>query len=1006
MSTEVAKKKQVGAVMVVGGGIAGIQASLDLAESGYFVYLVEKSPAIGGTMPMLDKTFPTNDCSMCILSPKLVECGRHLNIEVLTCADVEDVQGEPGNFKVTINKRARYVDVEKCTGCGKCAEECPVEVDDEFNQGISQRKAIYKPYAQAFPNAYAIDKNECIECMMCEDVCQAGAIDHDMEDETVEIEVGSIILCPGFEKFDAEDLNYYGYGRFKNVITSMEFERILSASGPFGGHLIRPSDEKEPEKIAWIQCVGSRNVKEDKGYCSSVCCMYAIKEAVIAKEHSNKKLDTTIFFMDMRTYGKDFEKYYDRAREEQGVEFIRSRIYAIEEAQDGSGNLLIHYADENGKTYDKEFDMVVLSVGLKPQSDSVELGKKLGLDLNRYNFCEPRALTGVESSRPGIYVAGAFSGPKDIPETVMQASAAAGDSEVLLSSERGSLVKVKEFPEEINVYNEVPRVGVFVCHCGINIGGVVNVPDVVEYVKTLPFVVYASEELYACSQDTQAKIKEMINEHNLNRVVVASCSPRTHEPLFQETLREAGLNPHLFEMTNIRDQCSWVHMNEPEAATEKAKDLVRMAVAKATLLDPVQNVTLDVNHSALVIGGGISGMTSALNLAEQGYSVYLIEKEKRLGGIARRIKHDFYDSDVTAYLDDLIKKISNHPLIKVFTGVKIENVTGYIGNFNTTLSNGEEIQHGIAIIATGAVEYKPNEYLYGKDNRVVTQLELGEAIDSGDERVKSAENIVMIQCVGSREKERPYCSRICCNKSMKLALQLKELNPDVNIFILYRDIRTYGFMEDAYRKARQKGVIFVRYTQENKPVVENNDSGNLVVRVSDHVLGEELVIEADLVSLATAIVPVVEDNEKLSKLFKVPLNEDGFFLEAHMKLRPVDFSTDGVFMCGLAHGPKSIEENIAQAKAAAGRACTVLSKDKVEVEGKTSIVNKNKCSGCGVCESVCPFKAISVDKEEKVAVVNEALCKGCGLCASSCRCGALNIKGFSNEQIMAMVSSL
>ncbi|MEW5899400.1 MAG: FAD-dependent oxidoreductase, partial [Bacillota bacterium] len=720
--------EKVGAVMVVGAGIAGIQASLDLAEAGYYVYLVEKSPAIGGTMPMLDKTFPTNDCSMCILSPKLVECGRHLNIEILTCAELVDLEGEPGNFKATVLKRARYVDVNKCTGCGSCAEACPQDVDDEFNQNLNQRKAIYKPYAQAYPNAYVVDKENCLDCGECVEVCQAGAIDHEMEDETLELAVGAVIFCPGFEKFDATRLDYYGYGRYSNVITSLEFERILSASGPFGGHLIRPSDHKELKKVAWIQCVGSRNVRNEHGFCSSVCCMYAIKEAVIAKEHSTGDLDTAIFFMDMRTYGKDFEKYYERAQKEQGVKFIRSRVYGVEEVADGSGDLLINFAREDGKLEQERFDLVVLSIGLEAPQELVALAGKLGLSLNCYNFCEPVSLSGVNTVKPGIYVSGAFSGPCDIPETVMQASAAAGESARLLASVKGTLVKIKEYPPERDVSGEIVRTGVFICHCGINIGGVVDVPAVVEYARSLPNVVLAEEKLYACSQDAQNSIRDAIIENGLNRVVVASCSPRTHEPLFQETLREAGLNQHLFEMANIRDQCSWVHMNEPEKATVKAMDLVKMAVYKAALLEPIRQVTLPMDHSALVIGGGIAGMTAALTLAGQGYKVHLVEKEPVLGGVARRIRWGLKGEDVQAYLGEVIASVNANPLIKVYTGSEIEEVSGYIGNYLTRLTSGEEIKHGVAVIATGAEGYTPAEYFYGQDERVLTLLELEEAI--------------------------------------------------------------------------------------------------------------------------------------------------------------------------------------------------------------------------------------------------------------------------------------
>lgn len=999
--------KKIGSVLVVGAGIAGIQASLDLAESGYYVHLVESSPAIGGVMPALDKTFPTNDCSMCILSPKLVDCGRHLNINVMTNSELVELEGEPGNYRARIKTHARYVDPDKCTGCGSCAEKCPVKVDDLFNQGLSKRKAIYKQYAQAYPNAYAIDSSKCLKfknpkaCGKCLEVCQAEAIDHSMTDSETVLEVGAVILMPGFDAFDAGKLEYYGYGRIPNVVTSLEFERILSASGPFGGHLIRPSDHKEPQKIAWIQCVGSRNCKQDRGYCSSVCCMYAIKESVIAKEHSAHDLDTTIFYMDMRTYGKEFENYYNRAKDQYGVRFIRNRIYEVSAGEGDTIN--IRYALEDGTIQHETFDMVVLSVGLEPKKEAVELAKNLGVELNRYNFCSPAPLSGVGTNKEGIYVAGAFAGPRDIPETVMQASAAAGEVQKLLAEARGSLTKSKEYPAEQDVTGEIVRVGVFVCHCGINIGSVVNVPSVVEFAQQLPGVVYATEKIYACSQDASGQIKEAIKEYGLNRVVVASCSPRTHEPMFQETLKEAGLNPHLFELTNIRDQCSWVHMNEPEKATAKAKDLVKMAVNKVRLAQPVQAVTLPMNHDVLVIGGGVAGLTNALNLAEQGYKVNIVEKEAELGGLARRITYGLNGEDIPSFLNQLIAEVKGHPNIKIYTGTEIADVSGFMGNFTTKLTNGEEIQHGVAIIATGAREYRPTEYLYGENHRVKTLLELEADIAAG--KLDYVNNVVLIQCVGSRDSERPYCSRICCTKSIKEALKIKERRPEAKVFILYRDIRTYGFFEDLYTEARNKGVIFIRYSEANKPVVENSGDG-LKVRVVDHVLGEEIAINADVIGLASAVEAPLENNKRLSKFFKVPLNQDGFFLEAHLKLRPVDFSTDGVFMCGLAHGPKNLEENIAQAKAAAGRAATVLAQQDIVVEGKSAYVNKKLCAACGACEAICPAKAVQVDLEERVAVVNEALCKGCGACASTCRCGAIDVKGCTDQQIMAMLSAL
>lgn len=994
---------QTGAVLVVGGGIAGIQAALDLAESGYYVYLVERKAAIGGTMPMLDKTFPTNDCSMCILSPKLVECGRHLNIKVLTLAELVDLEGTAGNFTATIEIQPRYVDMDKCRSCGDCAEACPQDVADEFNQGLNERKSIYKLYAQAFPNAFVVDKENCLDCGACVDACESQAIDHDMEGETIKVQVGSVVLAPGFKPYDPTDLEYYGYGRLPNVVTSLEFERILSASGPFGGHLQGPTDGRELKKIAWIQCVGSRNRRIGHGYCSSVCCMYAIKEAVIAKEHSHTPLDATIFFMDMRTFGKDFEKYYDRARDEQGVRFVRSRIWGVDKSKENEGQLTIRYGDEEGNVAYEDYDMVVLSVGLDVGPDVVKMASRLNIDLNAYRFGEPGEFTPVSSSRDGVYVAGAFAGPRDIPETVMQASAAAGAASAQLSESRGTLVSVREYPAEHSVYGQEIRTGVFVCHCGINIGSVVNVPDVVKFAKTLPGVAHAEENLYACSQDNQANVRDAIEKHHLNRVVVASCSPRTHEPLFQETLRDAGLNANLFEMANIRDQCSWVHQTQPLEATEKAKDLVKMAVSKVCLSEPVYGVKAPVTREALVVGGGVSGLTAALELAGQGYPVHLVESSEKLGGLAVRMGHSLKGQEVGPFLSSLIDRVRENPLINVYTGSTVSDVSGFVGNFTTRLSGGQTIGHGVAVIATGGLEYKPVEYMYGASDRVLTQLELAEAMDAGDARVSQAKNIVLIQCVGSREPERPYCSRVCCAKSARLALSLKEKNPATNVYVLYRDIRTYGFYEDLYTEARQKGVIFLRYDRDAKPVVAKTEAG-LRVTVRELILGVDMVIDADLMGLAAAILP--GDNADLSRFFKLPLNQEGFFLEAHMKLRPVDFSTDGVFMCGVAHGPKNLEENIAQAKAAAGRAGTVLAKDAVVVEGKCSVVNKQKCVACGVCELVCPAKAITVDLEQRVSVVNEALCKGCGACVASCRSGALNLKGCTDEQIMAMLEAI
>ncbi len=1008
------KRGPVGKVMVVGAGIAGVQAALDLANAGFYVHLVEKKPAIGGVMSQLDKTFPTNDCSMCILSPKLVECGRHLNIDILTPGEVLGIKGQPGNFTVQVKKAARYIDMSKCIACGLCAEKCPKKVADEYNAGLGMRKAAYVLYPQAVPLKYAIDKDTCIyfkksgKCKACEKFCPAGAVDFSQEDEILDFNVGAVILAPGFKPYDPSKYSAYHYANFPNVVTSLEFERILSASGPYGGHLVRPSDHAEPRRIAWLQCVGSRDLHHcDNSYCSAVCCMYAIKQAVIAKEHCKDfNLDATIFFMDMRTHGKEFEKYYWRAEDEHGVRFTRSRVHTIDEVP-GTGNLAIRYLAENGELKTEEYDMVVLSVGLEASGDAKDLAASLGLKTDEATrFAETDHFTPVNTSQPGVYVCGAFQGPKDIPQSVMEASAAAAAAGELLSSVRGTAVKVQKMPPEVDVTGQKPRIGVFVCNCGINIGGVINVPALAEFAATLPGVVFTDQNLFTCSADTQDKILEAIKEHKLNRVVVASCSPRTHAPLFMETLQQAGLNPYLFDMANIRDQDSWVHMHEPEKALEKAKDLLQMSVARVTDLEPLEKMTFPVIKAALVIGGGVAGMEAARSLADMGFKAYLVEKGDKLGGQARNLVASSRGIDYQGYLQDLIKVVEKHPDIEVMFNAAIKETSGFIGNFNTTVKmpSGERpLDHGVTIIATGGQGIKPTEYLYGQHPKVFTSFEFDKALAEKDPRVTGAKQAVFIQCVGSREPQRPYCSRLCCTHSVEGAIALKRLNPDLDVFILYRDLRTYGARELLYKEARELGVIFIRFDLESKPVVAKDGDG-LKLTVTDPILGIPLVLKPDILSLAVAVTP--NPTEELGELFKVSRNAEGFFAEAHAKLRPVDFATDGIFMAGLAHYPKPIDESIAQAKAAAGRAATVLAQERVEVEPIVSMVDQDKCVGCGLCEASCPFgaiKLIEVPGKGWRAENISALCKGCGICAAGCPQRAIDMAHFRDKQILAYI---
>lgn len=1006
----------IGAVMVAGGGITGIQAALDLANSGFYVYLVEKSPAIGGTMAQLDKTFPTNDCSMCILSPKLVECGQHINIELITYAEVDRVEGEEGNLTVTVTKHPRYVDESKCVGCGICASKCPKEVVNEFNSGLNKRKAIYVPYAQAVPMKYTIDRQNCIylkaidagqkgKCGACEKFCQNKAIDFSQKETVLSIKVGSLILAPGFESFNPSHLDSYGDGRFPNVVTSIAFERILSASGPFRGHLVRPSDHESPKRIAWLQCVGSRDTNRcSSGYCSSVCCMYAIKEAVIAREHSRGDLDCAIFYMDMRTYGKDFEKYYNRA-ESSGIRFIRSRIHTVENVPE-TNNLSLRYVTEKGELTREEFDMVVLSVGMKIPEKTAELGRRLGIALDRYNFAETSSFSPTKTSRSGVYICGAFREPKDIPSAVMEASAAACAASESLHSARGTKTRSKVIPDEIHVSRLEPRIGVFVCNCGINIGGVADVPSVTAYAAGLPHVVHAEDNLFTCSQDTQKHLKEIIKEKRLNRVVVASCSPRTHEALFRSTIQECGLNPYLFEMANIRDQNTWVHQNEPEKATQKAKELVRMAVSRVALSKALHPKTIPINKAALVVGGGVAGMVSALSVAEHGYTAHLVERTDRLGGQALNLRKTWKGESVSAYVEGLVERVRNQPNIKVHLNSQIKAVSGTVGNLTTTVENdskdGERFTHGVAILATGAKPFQTTEYLYGKNPNVLCWFELDRMIEREHERVKSLQTAAFIQCVGSREPERPYCSRICCTHAISSALELKNLNPEMDVFVLYRDIRTYGNREDLYREARKKGVLFVRYGLDNKPVVEE-ENGRLKLTVTDHVLGRPLIIEPDLITLMTAIVP--SEHEEVAKHFKVPLNAEKFLFEAHMKLRPVDFASEGIFLCGMAHYPKPIDETISQAQAAAARAMTILSHDTAVTGGIVAEVDPERCAACMTCVRTCPYQVPFINKDG-VSQIDPAKCQGCGACAAECPASAITLHHFTDEQILAKATAL
>jgi heterodisulfide reductase subunit A len=908
----------------------------------------------------------------------------------------------------------RYVDMDKCIACGLCAEKCPKKVSDAFNADLMKRKAIYVPYAQAVPLKYAIDAANCIyfkngKCKACEKYCPSQAVNFNDREKQIRFKVGAIILAPGFEPFDPGPLDHYGFHSHADVVTALQFERLLSATGPYGGHLVRPSsvhiktgEGRPPEKIAWLQCVGSRDLNRcNQPYCSSVCCMFAVKQALMAKDHSTDPLDCAIFYMDLRTQGKDFDRYCDAARRS-GVRFIRSRVHTVVPVA-GRADLSLRYVTEQGGITEEAFDMVVLSTGLHIAPQVVDLATRLGVRLDADHFTRTDAFHPVATSVPGIFACGAFTGPKDIPQSVVEAGAAACAATEKLAGARHSRTRSAAAPPERSLARQAPRVGVFVCNCGINIGGVVRVAEVADDARQLPGVAYVEENLFTCSQDTQESIARVIARQNLNRIVIAACSPRTHEGLFQETLINAGLNKYLLEMANIRNHDSWVHADDPDAATAKAKDLVRMAVAKAGLLQPLQQIEMPVNPNALVVGGGVAGLTAALALARQGYPVHLVEKAQTLGGHARHLHRIHKGEALNDFVRAQIQAVERHAHITVHLGARITRVDGFVGNFKTLVADGHSqvaVDHGVAILATGAQAYTPEEYLYGTHPAVMTHLEMDALFRNNDPRLAAAQNVAFIQCVGSRDSERPYCSKVCCTHTLTSALALKAMDPDKNVYVLYRDIRAYGTRERLYQEARAKGVLFFAYTPENPPSAAPGGH-RVALTFQDPILGRSVCVEADLLCLATAIVS--NRDHTLARLFKVAMDHDGWLQEAHQKLRPVEFAVDGVFLCGLAHYPKPVDESIAQAQAAAARALTILARGVIRVGGQVARIDPGRCCGCRGCIEVCPYQAVGFNVVEKKAEVNAALCKGCGACAATCPSEAVVLMGFDNRQIYAQI---
>lgn len=994
-------------VLVIGAGISGMQSSLLLAEMGKDVFLLEQGPAIGGYFSLLDKTFPTNSCGICFMSPDppafcpIYECKLHKNISLLTYSELLRIDRRGEEFIVSIMRKPRYVIQERCTFCGKCIEVCPIEVDREFGGGLEKRKAIYLPFPQAIPKALLIDSNTCIRCGECIKVCKPQAIDLEMKEEHETLRVGAIILGFGFEPFWAKRKGEYGFGRYLNVMSSIQFERLLSTSSPTRGLPIRISDGKEMKKIAFIQCVGSRDPSCGQNHCSTICCMYATKQAMIAKQRS-PNLNITFFYMDIRPIGKDYERYFERAKNEFGIEYIRSAISSIKEIQK-TKNLLITYVKEDGSFEEREFDAVILSLGFTPPQNIKALAEKIGIQLNSQGFCDTEEFNPSQTSVPGIFVGGAFRAPKDIPETVVDGASAVALAISFLSKEKISKELILPAPKMEVLRDEIPRIGVFICNDGDELKEKISIDDLLSKIKTLRDVVWVEEVEFSLFQKGFERIKSSIGEHNINRLVMAGFSNKELGFQIEDIAKEVGLNPYLIEYANIKEQCALVHKNDRELATQKAFSLVRMAVERAKWIQPIQKTTHSMKKKTLVVGGGVSGMTASLRIAEQGYEVFLIEREKELGGNLKESYYTLKGSDPQSLLKNLVQKIKDNQLIHLYLGSEVIGFERKNGYYSTRIKypDGEMvIDHGVLILATGGKEIQPKEYLYGEDSRIITQRQLEKMIHFKDPKLKEFRQIAMIQCVGSRDEDHPYCSRICCAHAIKNALKLKLMSPSINIYIIYRDIRTYGFYESYYYEARGKGVIFIRYEPERRPEVSISN-GKLLLTVFDPAIGKYIKVPLDNLVLSTGIEP--NPNKGLADIFNVELNPDGFFMEANPKSAPLDFLDRGKFFCGLCHSPNFIEDSISQGNAVAARAMTLLSKELIEHKEYQAYVIKRLCCGCGLCIEVCPYKARVLNEEEWKAEVIEELCQGCGNCVVACRNGASQQRNFEKQLNLAVL---